>query len=117
MKKVISFITLSMITLSMFSCQNESDAIAPQKQISLEQKLTNSSASVSYTAPPLIIIGRKRILYEGYIQCLDYPRETCFILPPYLERVGEVAEVISKNVEGTTYRILQADKVLFPNQD
>ena len=42
MKKVISFITLSMITLSMFSCQNESDAIAPQKQIVEQYQLVGT---------------------------------------------------------------------------
>lgn len=99
-----------MITLSMFSCQNEADAIVPQNTVALKQKAEPIIVADDY------IIGTLQKLGGGAFRCKNTDG-ICIVIPPHPEEVGDIIEVISKDKEGTTYRILQPDKVKFVGQE
>ncbi len=93
----------------MFSCQNESDAIAPQNTVELKQLIEPVIGTDDY------IIGKLQKLGGGAFKCRDTDG-VCIIIPPNKLRT-QVVEVISSDATGTTYRILNEEQVIFPSKE
>lgn len=107
MKIVASFITLSMIALTMFSCQNEPSDIVPA-DIQKSEIVSPDRRQVIY--------GRYKMIAQGHAVCLEPYNIICFIIPLRVGSEKPIVEKVSSDALGTTYNILEADKIEFPTQ-